>query len=325
MIDRCQMPWQDAQWSRWLTQLDQDRTPHALTLTGLPGLGKRAFAARVAASYLCGKRRTGQEACYECQGCRWLQAGTHPDLYRLMPEEGKTAISVAAARQLIGRLMLTGNSGRRVALIDPAHAMNRNSANALLKTLEEPPPGVLLLLVTELPHLLPVTLRSRCQRLAFHAPDVTVALQWLREQQPETPDKSWELALALAGGAPLRAQVLTAPDAARRRSALNEELEDLTLGKVDPGALAQAWCKDAAGLPERLDILARALAGARDGGRGGCVPAAIGSDAVARFHLYDAVNRIRADLNSSLRRDLMVEALLIQWRQFAMKAEVNQS
>jgi DNA polymerase-3 subunit delta' len=157
-----------------------------------------------------------------CDGCRWLLAGSHPDLRRLEPEalarepmtepeegespakKGKPSIDIRIEqiRDLAGFLNLRSHRGRlRVALVHPAEAMNPSAANALLKGLEEPPAGAVFLLVSHRPAQLLPTIRSRCVALPVPVPPREEALKWLSAQGVREPGR-W---LAYAGGAPLLA------------------------------------------------------------------------------------------------------------------------
>ena len=203
-----------------------ERFPHALLIHGPRGTGKLALAERLAQFLLC--EHPAAKPCGTCDGCRWLAAGTHPDFRRLEPEalardrdagepvvepeEGDEApakkgkpsieIKVEQVRELAGFLNLRSHRGRlRVALVHPAEDMNANSANALLKGLEEPPAGAVFLLVSHRPSQLPSTIRSRCVALPVPIPLREAALQWLRGQVGKDPER-W---LAYAGGAPLLA------------------------------------------------------------------------------------------------------------------------
>src|SRR5690606_4245154 len=152
---------------------------HALLLAGSPGAGKRRTAEALAQGLLCETPRTGREgglACGACSGCRWFEAGNHPDfrLVSLLEKDGKLAweISIDQVRQLEDFAGLSAfRDGARVVLVDPAETLSVPAANALLKLLEEPGGRTWFLLVTHRPDSLPATVRSRCRRVAVPAPD----------------------------------------------------------------------------------------------------------------------------------------------------------
>jgi DNA polymerase-3 subunit delta' len=188
-----------------------------LLICGREGIGKRAFADALAAALLCERAAPGDTACGKCASCGWLGQGGHPDLRRLEPEilsesadpeEGaekkkpSLEIKIEQVRDIAGFIAMTSHHGRaKVVLIHPAESLNVNAANALLKNLEEPPPGTHFLLVAHRWHQLLPTIRSRCERIALPAPDLEAARRWLGQQKRPEPD----LALAQAGGAPLAA------------------------------------------------------------------------------------------------------------------------
>ena len=212
------------------------RLPHALLLQGAPGLGKAALADWIARLALCD--RPGAAPCGACTACRLNAAGTHPDLHRVGVAEDRKQIAVDDIRELIAALALKSLRGRRkVAIIDPADALNASGANALLKTLEEPTPGALLILTVARPERLPATIASRCQRIKVTAPERAVALEWLAGEDAAT---DWAAPLALAGGAPLGALALAAAGA----HALEREMAEFPALLSRPDA-------DLVGLAER--------------------------------------------------------------------------
>jgi DNA polymerase III subunit delta' len=200
-------PWQHDDWKR--INQERDRLPNAWLFTGLAGIGKSAFAEDLARSLLCDRPGPDHTACGECESCRWFALGSHPDYRRLSPQldegEEKTSrkmpvIKIEAVREVIEFAHLTGHRrGQRVVLVEPAEALNPAAANALLKILEEPPEGVLFLLVAHAPQRLLPTIRSRCRQFALKAPSREAALTWLHEQGVAQPDTE----LAHHGGAPL--------------------------------------------------------------------------------------------------------------------------
>ena len=188
----------------------RDRWPHALLIAGREGIGKRSFALELARSLLCERPDADGLACGACASCHYAEAGQHPDLRIVLPVEidddnvatPSLWINVAHIRALIEWAALTSHRRvAKVAVIVPAERMNPAAANALLKTLEEPPSGTFLILVAHQPGRLPPTIRSRCQWLSAPSPDSATARAWLMEQDVREPER----VLSQSAGAPLAA------------------------------------------------------------------------------------------------------------------------
>jgi DNA polymerase-3 subunit delta' len=233
------LPWHAANWALLQVARRNDRLAHAWLLEGPAGLGKQGFARRLAAALVCTAPGPDGEACGRCRACQQCAADTHPDVLTLTPEEPGKPIRIDAVRELSARSVLTAEaSGYRVCLICPADAMTPGAANALLKTLEEPVPRTVLLLISAQPNRLPATIRSRCQQLRFTPPAAAEARRWLASQ---AGGAAAEPLLGLAGGAPLRALALAAEGRGQRLLALADDLAQLLDGRADPVALAAQW------------------------------------------------------------------------------------
>ncbi|MFN3628858.1 MAG: hypothetical protein ACK4XK_02185 [Casimicrobiaceae bacterium] len=177
------LPWVEA----WLPQARAQvlSRHHAWLVVGRRGDGLAHAARGLAASILCEHPRGGR-ACGECASCRWLSAGAHPDLLHLTVEAGDEetfrlpTIKIDAARSAVEFASRSAGSERgRVILVDPADALSTESANALLKALEEPAADTRWLLVAERPARLLPTLRSRALRLVLPRPTEAQALDVL--------------------------------------------------------------------------------------------------------------------------------------------------
>ncbi|MBA4176397.1 MAG: DNA polymerase III subunit delta' [Leptothrix sp. (in: Bacteria)] len=274
------LPWLAAP----LAQALASHRGHALLVHGTPGVGAMAFAFTLAQAWLCEGEGDGglPRPCGHCGSCRLIQGHLHPDFTVLMPEtlrrehgwplpddraDGDDAkrkpskqIRIDEVRLLIERSTRTSARGRsKVALLHPADALNTQSANALLKTLEEPAPGTRLLLTTSDPAALLPTVRSRCQLLRLNEPAAEAALGWLKAQGvTDTADA--QVLLSACSGRPLDAlAMLQAGVTARAWAAL-------------PAAVAAGNAAALAGWPvpraldalQKLchDALARATGGA---------------------------------------------------------------
>jgi len=214
-------PWQRNDWQQ-LAAL-RDRLPHALLLHGQQGIGKRDLALHFAQGLLCETPLADGQPCNTCSACHWFAQGNHPDFSVVRPEaleagaggdadsdgegSGKKKapskiIRMEQVRALIETVGVgTHRAGLRVVVVYPLDALQTEGANALLKTLEEPPPSTVFLLVTDrIDRVLP-TILSRCRQFSVTRPAPTAALEWLRSQGVADV----EAQLALAGGAPLTA------------------------------------------------------------------------------------------------------------------------
>ncbi|MFT3931360.1 MAG: DNA polymerase III subunit delta' [Spongiibacteraceae bacterium] len=233
------LPWQQAQWQRIQQQVDAERLPHALLLAGPKDVGKRTFARALTAQLLCAAPQYGA-ACGACKSCQLLMAQAHPDAYWLAPEEAGKAVKIDQVRDLVERMAQTAQQGgRKVAVIAPAEAMNRNAANALLKTLEEPSGSALLMLISDAPGRLLPTIRSRCQRLEFPIPARAEIVEWLQPQA--TSADKLEQALLESEGRPMQARaLLTGEDAVLRRE-LDDELAAVLSRQLSVLAAADRW------------------------------------------------------------------------------------
>jgi DNA polymerase-3 subunit delta' len=211
-------PWQSGVFSRLIER--RAALPHALLIQGRSGLGKTHLARSFAERLLCERAQAAEMACGACPSCTWFEQGNHPDFRLLQPdalaageagdghggrdstETTSKQIRIDQVRDLQSFLRIgTHRGGLRIALIRPAEAMNAATANALLKSLEEPPPATLLILVSSDPERLLPTVRSRCQVVQVQLPEARVALDWLSSQGAADP----AAALSFAAGAPLAA------------------------------------------------------------------------------------------------------------------------
>jgi len=221
-------PWFQQQWNEVLQR--KSTLPHALLFRGRQGIGKLDFVRKLAQSLACVSPAADGAACGACQSCRWFAGGGHPDYREIQPEvlraaefmpEGSDSITsdqpasgkrkpsqeirVEEVRDLEDFINLTAHQGGgKTIVFCPAESLNVNAANALLKSLEEPPAGTRFMLVSHRPSYLPATIISRCQQLVLPTPSAATAEQWLRSQGIAEP----ALSLAQTGNAPLAALAL---------------------------------------------------------------------------------------------------------------------
>ena len=308
-------PWHVELWNKLAARRARERLPHALLLCGPQGLGKRVFADALAAALLCQHPRSDATACGDCRACRLVQAGSHPDLVRVnleLRDDGKprTEIIVDQIRSLSERLALTPQfGGHQIALIDPADAMNISASNALLKTLEEPTPATLIVLVADQPSRLPATIRSRCQRIEFRVPAAAQAMEWLIRQG--TDARSATAALEAGGGNPGLALSWVRSGGLATREEVARDLRGLCSGKASMVEVANRWSK--ADPEPRLWFAAMLMqAEAQAQARNVAGPLALTSrnDLPKLSAWFERANQARAQLRGPLRPELvLLEAL----------------
>ena len=204
----------------FLAALERGRLHHAWLLVGPEGVGKATFAYRAARRLLGARPAPGYGllgADPDDPAFRQVAGRAHPDLLVLERDnpdaKARKSIPVDEARALPEFFSKSpGRAAYRVAVIDSADDLNANAANAVLKTLEEPPPRGVLLLVSHRPGSLLPTIRSRCRRLVFSAPPAEDAARWLTAATAVSPEAAMTL-LRMARGAPGRALRLAGANA----------------------------------------------------------------------------------------------------------------
>jgi DNA polymerase-3 subunit delta' len=309
-------PWLQAARAQWAAALHHDRMPHAVLIHDSPGAGGQQLALWMAQMLLCVAPTS--RPCGVCAACISVAQDRHPDFTRIGLVEESKQIRVEQARDLSADLALASHQGGyKVALIDPADALNWNAANALLKTLEEPPARTVLILVAQQPSRLPATVRSRCQRMRIRAPEREAALVWLNQSVGEGP---WAAVLDVIGNAPLLAAQLDPRAVLQIRDETLAGLADLASGRPDAARLADAWSR--AELELRLNcfenwLTERVRCGLGAGTysvemRDGTHPVGTdpGSNVPRLFELLDQLRSLRASLSSPVNRSLALESLL---------------
>jgi DNA polymerase III subunit delta' len=293
------------------------RMPHALLIHAAAGTGGESLATWAAQLVLCREREAGGP-CQRCAACRQVLEQRHPDLTWVQPIEDSQQIRIEQIRELGAELALTAHQGGyKVAIIAPADALNRFAANALLKTLEEPPARTLLVLVAAEPSRLPATLTSRCQRVRMRPPSRAQGLEWLRRTRGEG---DWASVLDVIGEAPLAAAELDPAMVGRVRAEVARGLEELRKGSAEPAATAERWSRSELAL--RLACIENWLTehirrGAGVGAQHAELRARahpISHESVintqALFRTLDGVRELRAALGTGINRALVLESLL---------------
>lgn len=235
------LPWHVLPWQQYQQACQSNRFAHAWLLSGLPGMGKLLFAKHLAQSRLCMHvNHETKQACGECRACQLFNANNHPDFIVIHPEHQHGPIKIEQIRDLQMSLLQTSQlNGERIAIIEPAEAMNSAAGNALLKILEEPPSRCHIILISHYKHLLPATIHSRCHAMNFPPNFSTSTLQWLT--QSNSIDA--KLLLTLSAGAPLRALNLAEEENWQLRQQLFTDLFKLLSKQSCPIQLAKVYAE----------------------------------------------------------------------------------
>ncbi|PWN56896.1 DNA polymerase III subunit delta' [Abyssibacter profundi] len=229
LADQSLPPWQTERYAQLAKRLAVGRFPTGLLLTGPAGVGKQALANALVRAAFCVDRSAEAQACGRCIGCQQFNAGSHPDFVLCVPEEGKQSITVDAIREFGRKLYLTPQTAAgRLGYIPQADLLNVNAANALLKTLEEPPASAHLLLVSDRPATLPATIRSRCEQVRAVVNDAERVDVWFDEV---CPDLSPALRRRFRH-APL--QAMQASELTRQESTIRQQLDAIWSQQRDP-------------------------------------------------------------------------------------------
>jgi len=299
-------PWQAEQWQQISDQFIAERCPHALLFSGSEHVGKGQFALALAQLVLC-NASLGGYACGACKTCKLFAAGSHPDLLLVEPEEAGKAVKIDQIRHVNNFVANTAQqSGWKVVIVSPAEAMNVNAANALLKSLEEPSPETLLILVCHQPSQLPATIRSRTRILSFPVPPLSEALDWLT-QVATSGDNDPEYLLDQASGRPLLALKLIESDLLDEKINFSELLNEVASNELSPLVAAERCFK--LNSHQRVDwLLDRVTRRLKE---------LSGAEASKRWFAYlDRVILIKRELQSSSNPNLQLlwESLLMDWQ-----------
>lgn len=326
------MPWLKTSWQTVQERLADGRFPHALLVTGESGVGKRAWADAVSELLLCSSPLNSEAgapvACGRCRQCELVAASSHPDVRAFSPEKSRM-IRVDQVRSLSEFAVSSPQvAERKVAIIDRADQLNINAANALLKTLEEPAPDFVLLLLQESGRPVLPTIRSRCQVVPLPVPSAGQANEWLTRKvaglDSENRPSAGQLAkaLMLAGNAPrLALEYATGEFPGLRDEAFNK-FREFMRGQVAVADAAKAF--KALGLEDMLWLfegwaadLARLCAGGQPAD-----PEAVemlgflarNNPAWRAHELLDQVRDARAAGVYNVNPELEASRLLIAWR-----------
>ncbi len=242
--------WQKDIWLEYFTLVGDDRLPHAFLLAGQEGIGAESLALAMGQYLLCLSPLKGI-ACGKCRGCQLLDAGTHPDLLHIRPEEKARQIKVDQVRAVSEFVAKTAQQGGfKIVILEPAEAMNINAANALLKSLEEPTGKTVFFLVSFSASRVLPTIRSRCAKYYLKPPDVQQAQNWLASVGIDDSEHILHESL----NAPLLAKSWHESGVAQKRVDIVSDLVKIAEKRLEPLAFAGKWGKE-----EPIDVLSPML------------------------------------------------------------------
>jgi len=318
-------PWLRPAYEQLVANHQAGRGHHALLIHALPGMGDDALIYAISRWLMC-QQPDGQKSCGKCRACQLMQAQTHPDYYLPEPEKGKAALGIDAVREVTEKLYDRARlGGAKVVWLKDAEQLTEAAANALLKTLEEPPENTWFMLGCRNPDRLPATLRSRCLYWHLSPPEDRWSEAWLA-RECDAPQPQRIAALRLTGGAPAAALALLQQAAWPQRQGLAEHLEQAVNNRDALMLLPDLHHDD---VSMRLHWLAALLLDALKCGQGaGAYITHV--DLIAHSQLLAAslsvstlqsmltmLLRCREQLASvaGLNRELMLTELLLNWEQ----------
>ena len=280
---------------------DPTAMTHAWLITGPPGSGRSHAARAFAAALQC-----ADGGCGECQACRQVRGGSHPDVTRVATE--KVTISIDEVRDLIGAAQQAPSQGRwRVIIIEDADRMTERTSNVLLKSIEEPPPRTVWLLCAPSSQDVAVTIRSRCRAVSLVTPSPDAVAELLVARDAVTPEVALEAARAAQSHIGVARRLARDSQARARRDQVLALATDIR--GVGDAVLA------AADLVAVAEEDAKAVSEERDGAERAELMAALGADESGRLPpaLRAQVRQLEDDQKrraTRMKRDVLDRAIL---------------
>jgi len=301
----------------------RDRVPHALLFTGEAGIGKREVARSFAKVLNCTEPRDG-DCCDRCASCRKIDSGQHPDVLWITQEGA--FIKIDQVRQVQERLKFRPFEAKcRVIVMEDAHNLREEAANAFLKILEEPPRRNVFILISMEPRMILPTIVSRCCHIRFQPLDEEIIAGVIAAERGIEPDRARKIA-AMASGSLDRARLLTDSETLAQHEEIRKRIERLaSLTMMDFFSLTAKWAKETRSLEEDLEYiklwlrhvihdLLRARSASPPGG--GRPSPGSHSDGVIEslFRLFDVVELAHQQLRLNANRQLVLEGVCLAIR-----------
>lgn len=246
------------QWAVNLLQghIEHDTVRHAYLITGPKAIGRRTLALRFTQALNCPNTGQTGSPCFSCHTCQRIMEMAHPDLFPITSGEDSLEIKVDQIREVIHSLSLSAyEAPYRVALLLNFEEANEAASNALLKTLEEPPQGVVIIITAESADSLLETIVSRCEEIRLRPIPIDVIQNGLQKQYQLSPTRA-ELLAHVSGGRPGYALQLQKNPALeeRRQRWLDDHLQLLQANRVERFAYAKKIKEDPQSLQELLKV-----------------------------------------------------------------------
>ena len=237
--------------------LNKKNYSHSYLIGGKQGLAKEVFAEVFSQSLLCAVSEEFQP-CGNCNSCRLFKSESNPDFHQIVKEEGKSFISLNQVKEIQSKIYTTsflGNS--KVFLIKSAETITREASDSLLKSLEEPPANTYFILVSNSPHNISITIKSRCREISIKQPSVNHLKDWSINKNYNFNEFS--KALKLTSGNILKASAHLDDDVLTHRKAFIEELGSLIKRGDNLLELSASWSKKSPELIINLEWMSMLL------------------------------------------------------------------
>lgn len=219
----------------FLQQVENNRLANSYLFYGPQGIGKRTFAEVLATSLLCLDENAIKQLkpCNTCTSCRNIKLHTHPDFKYANISEDEKFFPISRVREVIEFLNLKKINNRRFVIIDDFERLNTQAYNALLKTIEEPPENVIILLISSKLDCIPKTILSRCQKMQFFYLNKAEAKKIISEKMDLTEEK-FRFLLGLCGGSPgLIMKIHDSPVVLNRKGILEKCTETIFVNPIE--------------------------------------------------------------------------------------------
>ncbi len=211
--------------------VDKERMASAYLFSGADGLGKKFIAIQLAKTLNCLSAHNGSP-CGKCESCRKINSGSHPDMLVISPKGKERIINVAMISDMLQRVSRKSYEGRyKIIIFDDAHRMRESASSKLLKTLEEPPPRTIMILVTSRPDKLLPTIVSRCQTINFYLLQDKEIEDFLVRVK-KVPFEEARVIASFAGGRVSESLKLLSDETVRRRNAYLNYLQSAIKGDL---------------------------------------------------------------------------------------------